>query len=90
MYCLEAVDNAGYRLDVTIDTAVAPKVLARGQDAAAHRDNPHQSGLEQATCGGLRLRVCQSATPGQPVPLTVGLRLGKTRVTRDADLGRTA
>jgi len=29
VYCLEAIDNPGHRLDdLTIDTAIAPKVLA--------------------------------------------------------------
>ena len=41
VYCLEAVDNPGHRLDdVTVDTAVAPEVVPHGRAASGHRDHP--------------------------------------------------
>jgi len=62
-------------MDVTIDAAVAPKVLPRGQDAATHRDDRHRAksrASNRRLVGVYGLRVCQSATPGQSVPLTAG------------------
>ena len=94
VYCLEAVDNPGHRLDdLIIDTAVAPEVVPT--------DGPLQ-GVASIRIGGRvrpRTRPLVVAVPscGSPIrrrargvgPADRGavLHLGKPGARRDADLG---
>jgi uncharacterized protein len=75
VYCLEAIDNPGHRLDdLTIDTAVAPKVVPGNgplEGVATIRTGGRARPRSGASWWPYRLAgVAAGAEPGQSVPLT--------------------
>ena len=94
VYCLEAVDNPGHRLDdLTIDTAIAPEVVPvdgpLGAVATIRAEGPSPASdralvVALQSCGCASRRRARAAGRADRGAL---LHLGKPGAGRDADLG---
>ena len=94
VYCLEAVDNPGHRLDdLTVDTAVAAEVVPTDGPLQGRREHPDRGPSPTSnwrlvvalpSCGCAYRRKAQAGGPADRRAL---LHLGKPRTRRDADLG---
>jgi uncharacterized protein len=72
VYCLEAVDNPGHRLDdLTVDTAVAPKVVASV-------DQTLGGALTIRTAGRIRPRTGASWWPYSPAGVPASEKIGQS------------
>ena len=94
VYCLEAVDNPGHRLDdLTLDTAVMPKVASANgtlEDGLDHPDRGPCPASDWRLVVALHFGKCVSPRRSWGVGSAdcgAVLRLGKPRARRDADLG---
>ena len=94
VYCLEAVDNPGHRLDdLTVDTAVAPEVVpvdgplegvATIRTGGPRPASDRRLVVAVPSCGCASRRRARGVGPADRGAL---LHLGKPRARRDADLG---